>query len=321
MGMDFTPKNGFRYYHGEVVPGFPSHPHYGFETLTLVRHGYIDHSDSEGAQARYGFPGDVQWLTAGKGIAHAEMFPLLDANGPNRCELFQIWINLPKKDKRVDPHFTMLWAEDIPKLTIEEDGKVMTQITVVAHSNSDFPLPIQSDKEESKAGPSPPPYSYGSSKEAAFDVWTIKMAPGAKWTMPRTDENANRNLYYFLGDEVVVAGKKLSSANVGIKLVPSEAVLIENTGKSEAEFLLLSAVPIKEPVVQQGPFVGNTRQDIIRAYTEYQSGVFGSWPFESNEPVHGREGRFARYPDGNVLKPPTGVEPTSAEEPKQKDEL
>jgi redox-sensitive bicupin YhaK (pirin superfamily) len=301
MGADFSSKNGFSFYHGDIVPGFPQHPHAGFETLTIVRHGLVDHSDSEGAQARYG-NGDVQWLTAGKGIAHSEMFPLLKSDGPNRSEGFQIWINLTKKDKRVDPHFTMLWDEDIPKLTIEEDSKVMTRITVVAHSNSDFPLPIQSDEVESKAGPSPPPHSYGSTKEAAFDVWTITMAPGAKWTMPRTDENANRNLYYFLGDEVTVAGKKLSS-NVGIKLVPSEDVLIENTGKLEAEFLLLSAVPIGEPVFKHGPFVGNSEQDISRAYDEYRKGVFGTWPFDSDEPVHGQEGRFARYPDGSLLKP------------------
>ena len=82
LGQDFEGKDGWRMYHGDQVPGFPQHPHRGFETVTFVRRGLVDPSDSLGAGARYG-GGDVQWLTAGKGIVHSEMFPLLDPNGPN----------------------------------------------------------------------------------------------------------------------------------------------------------------------------------------------------------------------------------------------
>src|SRR5213594_744077 len=85
LGEDFAPSSEWRMYHGGVVPGFPQHPHRGFETVTIMRHGYIDHSDSLGATARFG-PGDVQWLTAGRGIVHAEMFPLLNREGPNPLE-------------------------------------------------------------------------------------------------------------------------------------------------------------------------------------------------------------------------------------------
>ena len=91
-------------YHGDVVPGFPRHPHRGFETVTVVRDGLVDHADSLGAAARYG-RGDVQWLTAGSGINHAEMFPLLDENQPNPIDFLQIWLNLPKAKKMVEPRF------------------------------------------------------------------------------------------------------------------------------------------------------------------------------------------------------------------------
>ena len=86
--------------HGERVPGFPQHPHRGFETVTVARKGLIDHSDSLGAKARFG-EGDVQWMPAGRGIVHSEMFPLLQRNAPNPTEFFQIWLNLPAKGKMV----------------------------------------------------------------------------------------------------------------------------------------------------------------------------------------------------------------------------
>src|SRR5580658_7852986 len=91
LGSDFAGVDGWRMYHGRTVPGFPQHPHRGFETVTIVRSGLIDHSDSLGATARFGH-GDVQWLTAGKGISHCEMFPLVNTSEPNPAELFQIWL-------------------------------------------------------------------------------------------------------------------------------------------------------------------------------------------------------------------------------------
>ena len=102
-------------YHGEVVPGFPQHPHRGFETVTIVRRGLIDHSDSLGAAARFG-RGDMQWLTAGGGHrATRRCSRSSRRDKPNPLELFQIWLNLPAADKMVDPHFTMLWDSDIPR--------------------------------------------------------------------------------------------------------------------------------------------------------------------------------------------------------------
>ncbi|MGB3879971.1 MAG: pirin family protein, partial [Diaphorobacter nitroreducens] len=142
MGSDFSRKDGFSMYHGEHVPGFPGHPHRGFETVTLVRKGLIDHADSLGAAARFG-GGDVQWVTAGAGIMHSEMFPLLNTDAPNPLELFQIWLNLPARHKMVQPHFTMLWNERIPRLEHADAAGLRTTVTVVAGAldGAGAPLP------------------------------------------------------------------------------------------------------------------------------------------------------------------------------------
>ena len=116
IGQDFAGRDGWRMYHGDVVPGFPQHPHRGFETVTIVRRGLIDHSDSLGATARFG-GGDVQWLTAGRGIVHSEMFPLLDTRRDRiPVELFQIWLNLPARRTRSSSRISRCCgASDVPQ--------------------------------------------------------------------------------------------------------------------------------------------------------------------------------------------------------------
>jgi len=132
-GQDFTIKDGWRMYHGRNVPGFPYHPHRGFETITINKEGVVDHSDSLGAAGRF-MKGDVQWMTAGKGIQHAEMFPLIEEDKGNPLEIFQIWLNLPKISKMVDPHFKMLWHEDIPVVNDIDESNKTTSIRVIAGS-------------------------------------------------------------------------------------------------------------------------------------------------------------------------------------------
>ena len=137
LGNDFTIKDGWRMYHGQTIPGFPSHPHRGFETITIVNKGFCDHSDSLGAAGRFG-QGDVQWMTAGRGVQHSEMFPLLNSERENTLELFQIWLNLPSKDKYVDPHFAMLWHEDIPVIKTENSS---VKIIAGTYQNTKAPDP------------------------------------------------------------------------------------------------------------------------------------------------------------------------------------
>ena len=151
LGMDFSGKDGWSMYHGQVVPGFPQHPHRGFETVTYVRQGYVDHSDSLGATARFG-RGDVQWLTAGGGIVHSEMFPLVEEEAGNPTELFQIWMNLPAEDKLVEPHFSMLWDEDIPRIRAEGVEVTVIAGTLAGETPAVAPAPLVGQPHRHRRG-------------------------------------------------------------------------------------------------------------------------------------------------------------------------
>ena len=286
IGQDFAGKDGWRMYHGETVPGFPQHPHRGFETVTIVRRGLIDHSDSLGAAARFG-RGDVQWLTAGKGIVHSEMFPLLERDKPNPVELFQIWLNLPRASKMVNPYFSMLWDHTIPRHVARDEAGRSTEITVIAGAIGDSrPL-------------APPPDSWASRADADVAIWSIRMEPGATWTMPAARAGTNRTLYFFRGDNVRIADRSFDH-EAGVRLRPETPVTIV-AGRTGAELLVLQGRPINEPVVQYGPFVMNTPAEIQQAFADYRRTQFGGWPWPKDDPVHGREDlRFARHADGKV---------------------
>jgi len=282
IGSDFSGSDGWSMYHGEHVPGFPQHPHRGFETVSVVRQGYIDHSDSLGATARYG-GGDVQWLTTGSGIQHSEMFPLINADEGNPLELFQIWLNLPPESKMVPAHFSMLWSEDIP--TVEPvDG---VSIDVIA-GTLDGQVP-----------PSAPPDSWASHDLGEMAIWLIRLEAGAFWTIPAHVPGLNRMLHYFEGDSAVVGGVEIGSG-VGAKLSSDVDAMIAN-GDSPSEFLLLQGRPIGAPVFQLGPFVMNTPEELQQAFDDYRTTGFGGWPWSRTDPVHDRsEGRFALHADGKV---------------------
>jgi redox-sensitive bicupin YhaK (pirin superfamily) len=286
LGADFAGIDGWRMYHGETVPGFPGHPHRGFETVTFVRRGLIDHSDSLGATARFG-RGDTQWLTAGRGIVHSEMFPLVDPDADNPLELFQIWLNLPAVDKMVEPYFTMLWAHETPHAIVGEEGRA-ADITVIAGALDGL------------QPPPPPPNSWAARPDADVAIWYVHADPMAAFALPAAQSDRTRRTVYVYEGGAALGERHEITAPTGA-VVRAETTLPIVAGDDGAEILVLQGRPIAEPVAQYGPFVLNDRQGIIDAFDDYQRTGFGGWPFDRADPVHPRErARFARHADGTI---------------------
>ena len=284
IGQDFILKDGWRMYHGQDVPGFPGHPHRGFETITVVRDGYVDHFDSMNGKARYGH-GDVQWMTAGKGILHSEMFPLVHEDKGNRMELFQIWLNLPKKNKMVDPYFRMNWSEDIQIIEKEDEN------------GNAYKLELLFGKWGSAEAETSTPDSWAANPENEVGIYAIKMDSNVTFKIPPTRGDINRTIYFFEGQELLVGDTKVPHYHAAD--VQSDQELVIKNGTTAGQILILQGKPIGEPVVQHGPFVMNTKEEIQEAFSDYQRTQFGGWPLDHYDPTHGKKPkRFAQHADG-----------------------
>jgi hypothetical protein len=192
----------------------------------------------------------------------------------------QIWLNLPRKSKYVDAYFQMSRNEDIPLVTDKE-----VSIKIVAGNYGDSRSIL------------PPPDSWAADQHNHVAIWVITLEAEIRWTLPPASEGTNRSLYFFEGEDVSVAGQRLNSFK-GMTLFPTEEIEILN-GAAESKLLLLQGKPMKEPVVQQGPFVMNTVAEIKQTMLDYQKDQFGGWPWPNHEHVHPRDsGRFAKYVDG-----------------------
>ncbi|NHF60265.1 pirin family protein [Flavobacteriaceae bacterium TP-CH-4] len=283
LGNDFLIKDGWRMYHGQTIPGFPSHPHRGFETITIVNKGFCDHSDSLGAAGRFG-EGDVQWMTAGRGVQHSEMFPLLRTDSENTLELFQIWLNLPQNNKLVAPHFKMLWHEDIP--VVKEDSAA---IKIIAGTY------------KTRNAPDPAPDSWAAHGDNEVAIWNILVDANGSVVLPKASNEALRTLYFYEGDTLGIADQEIV-VNFGAQVDASKELTI-SAGNKTAHLLVLQGKPVNEPVAQYGPFVMNTQAEIQQAMQEYQLTQFGGWPWPHADNVHPRDkGRFAKYPDGKLVE-------------------
>jgi quercetin 2,3-dioxygenase len=227
--------------------GAPDHPHRGFETVTYVLEGAIEHGDSQGNRGRIE-AGDVQWMTAGSGVVHSEMPAEEIRRDGGRLHGFQLWVNLPRRDKMMNPRYQELRAAGIPAAT-SADGKV--SVTVIAGE------------------------SLGT--RATIDTRTpifylhVRLAPGARFTQPVPE--AYNAFAFVIGGELIAAGRPARENDLAVfERDGDEVVLSTDSG---AELLLIGGVPLNEPVARYGPFVMNTPGEIRQAMIDYQSGRFG----------------------------------------------
>jgi quercetin 2,3-dioxygenase len=223
------------------------------------------------------------------------MFPLLNPTAPNPLELFQVWLNLPRRSKMAPPYFTMFWSEDIPRQAVTDSDGLITEVTYIAgQPGTTAVVPLRL----------PPPDSWASDPTADLAIWSIKLSAGARWTLaPAVTSEAHRTLYFYKGADLVLDRQRISVSSA--LEINSRLPLDLVNGAMPSELLLLQGRPIGEPVVQRGPFVMNTDQELRQAYSDYQRTHFGGWPWPDEAPVHAaQEGRFARHADGQLETPP-----------------
>ena len=290
LGRDYTKRFGFRMYHGKVVPGFPMHAHWGYETVTVPETGFIDHFDSLGNQGRYGF-GDVQWVSAGSMYLHDEMYPLAYDDRPNPNDITQIMINLPLKDKGTAPEVRMMWSEDIPLVRRKDDNGKEYSVKVIAGSfdGADAPPPNE--------------VSWAADKEHHVRILLIRMSPGSKITLPAVSSTLGRNLYFVDGGTVMFGGMEYEPLQ-RFKLKGNEDVTITN-GDREGTYWLLEGEPIGEKMSSFGPVILDNDKKVREALNHIRKNEFDSWPWDLIDKFHpkGTE-RFIRFSDGREERPP-----------------
>ncbi|QRN94158.1 pirin family protein [Archangium violaceum] len=236
---------------GGDAAGAPDHPHRGFETVTYMLEGQAEHEDSAGHAGKLG-PGDVQWMTAGAGVVHSEMPSRELSRGGGRMHGFQIWVNLPRRDKMMPPRYQEIPSAGIP-VASTPDGKVRVKViageSLGARAVIDTRTPIQ------------------------YLHFTLE--PGARFEQPVP--RAHNAFAYVFGGEGSFGPEGTRAADGQAVLFANDAdsVVMTNTGSEPLQLLLLSGVPLREPMVRYGPFVMNTQAEILQAFEDFQNGRMG----------------------------------------------
>ncbi|MFK9007159.1 pirin family protein [Pseudomonas pergaminensis] len=237
---DFTPTEQRR--------GVGQHPHRGFETVTIVYDGEVEHRDSTGAGGTIG-PGDVQWMTAAKGILHEEFHSEAFARSGGALEMVQLWVNLPGKDKMADAGYQTIVDGDIPALPLANNAG---QLRLIA---GEF------------AGTRGPARTF-----TPIDVWDLRLNAGKPVTLD-LHEGRNTALVILRGTVMVNGGEVARQGQLALFERDGSQLTLE--ASDDAKVLLLSGEPIDEPIVGHGPFVMNTEREIHQAFADFHSGKFG----------------------------------------------
>ncbi|MBI5543671.1 MAG: pirin family protein [Deltaproteobacteria bacterium] len=236
---------------GEAV-GAPEHPHRGFETVTYLLEGEMEHRDSAGHQGRLG-PGDVQWMTAGAGLVHSELPSkrLLEQGG--RLHGFQLWVNLPRRDKAMRPRYQEIPGDRIPE-TETPDG--LAKVRVIAGRALGTQALIETRTP------------------IVLQDWTLK--PGASVDLPLAEDHQGF-VFVFSGQARVGALAAAVPEGSAAILGPGDvlALGVPDSASEPARLLLCAGIPLREPVARHGPFVMNTREEIDQAIEDYQAGRMG----------------------------------------------
>jgi quercetin 2,3-dioxygenase len=232
----------------DYIRGFPSHPHRGFETVTYMLDGHMRHEDHMGHRGDLG-PGDVQWMTAGRGIIHSEM----PQQSEGRLRGFQLWINLPASEKMKPAAYRDITAGEIPTLLLENGGEVRVIAGTLIQNERHISGPIQ-----------------GLSTEPLY--LDVHLTAGDSFTTPIASDH-NALIYVYDGEAASVGGDRQALPNRTAGLLGDGDTVEIQAGAQGARFLLLAGKPLHEPIVQHGPFVMNTRAEIEQALNDYQNGA------------------------------------------------
>lgn len=234
----------------DVPRGVGPHPHRGFETVTIVYAGEVEHRDSAGHSGKIG-PGDVQWMTAGRGVLHEEMHSMAVTRTGGTVSMAQIWVNLPAAHKMTEPRYQAILAADIPSLRF--DGVV---VRVVAGTLTD---------------PNGTEHTGPASTHSPLAVWDIRLEPGSRLKLPIPA--GWRTSVASLAGTVEIGGAPVRGAAVAIVSDEGGDLVIGSEGG--AHVLVLTGAPIEEPIAHHGPFVMNTRAELQRAFEDYRAGAMG----------------------------------------------
>ncbi len=265
QGNDISPFLMLDYGNGDFGPtedrrGVGEHPHRGFETVTIVYEGAVEHRDSGGGGGAIG-RGDVQWMTAASGVVHEEFHGRDFAHSGGKFEVAQLWVNLPAKDKMTKPRYQEILDKDIPKVSLPQasgSGESAGTVRVIAGEYD--------DQGTVRRGPA--------QTFSRMNVWDVRLKPGGTATF--TVEDGDTVILPIFGGTVRVNDTEtVQAAEAALFEQSGTTFHVENTGTDEVKVLFLSGEPLNEPIAGYGPFVMNTQEEILQAMKDYQSGKMG----------------------------------------------